>query len=385
MSLQENNVELLQTRILDQLRLVVAYQKAVVWISSSMPIIFTPKQTGILVNSSQIMVKIDAFNSFHSLQNTSDNVPKYNDAKFKSIAIINEGMLRPYLNVPKKLVLRAIPVDSDGKKNLIHPYTVFMHEDLVEEKFKDATVILATMKSIPLLQENKEENETVNNNHIEDLCVEIIPVNNVVFRSLCREVYNRSIPTALIPKSLNTIINVENGTRIILTFLGDKVEQPEHIDVVTYSDQVITETDVIERFKTCVITNTHSGRKFLINNNMIKQNAEITSGHLQFKLKPDKLKYTMLNSESFRDCSVSAKCVPDTDLVLPKPAILNLDYVYKNYCRTMKSVEVSVEKVISHIYFEIHREASFNGVSEIKSNVLVTGELTLISFNSNNF
>lgn len=340
-----------------------------------MPIVFTPKQTGILVNQSQVIVKIDAFNSSQGLRSTSENVPSDKNAKFKNIAIINEGMLRPYLNIPNKLVLRAIPVDSDGKKNLIHPYTVFMHEDLVDDKYKDATVILATMKNMPVLQENRDEDEVTNNNYqIEDLCVEIVPINNVVFRSLCREVYNRSIPTVLIPKSLNAIINVDNGTRIILTFLGDKVDQPEHIDVLTYSDQVQSEMDVIERFKNCVITNTHSGKKFLINNNMVKQNTEITGGHLQFKLKPEKLKYTMLNSESFRDCTVAAKCLFDTELVLPKHAISNLDYDYKNYCRTMKSVEVLVEKVISHINFEIHREASFKGVSEIKSNVLVTGK-----------
>lgn len=360
-------------RILDQLRLVVANQKTVVWISASLPIVFTPKQTGILVNHSQIIVKIDAFNSLHNYPNTTTNVPKETE-HFKNIGVINKGMLAPYLNVPKKLVLRAVPIDSDGKKNLIHPYTVFIHEDFIEEKYKDLTVILSTMTNIPsILQDNDDDNEN-NNIAINDVCVEIVPIDSVIYRSLCREVYNRNISTVLIPKSLNAIINIENGMRLIFTLIGDSIDQPDHIDIYTYSEQIQTEMDVIERFKNCVISSTHSGKKFLINNGLIKQNTEISSGFLQFKLKPEKFKFTMLNSESFRSCTIAAKCLSNADVALPKPVISKLDYDYKNYCRTMKSVELIVEKVLSHLYFEIHREATFKGASEIKSNVLVTGK-----------
>ncbi|XP_030024744.2 peroxisome biogenesis factor 1 isoform X1 [Manduca sexta] len=366
----EHNVELLQMKILDQLRLVVVNQKAIVWISPSLPIVFMPKQTGLLVNSSKIIVKVDAFNSYHGLQHTPTTVPK--ESKFKNIGLINEAMLRPYLNAPKRLVLRAVPIDSDGKKFLIHPYTVFIHEDFIDEKYRNMTVILATMKQIPSILTD-DDTDGQNNNNINELCVEIIQIDNVVYRSLCRDVYNKNIPTVLIPKSLNAIINVENGKRIMFTIIGDTLEQPDHIDVVTYSDQIQSEMDVIEKFKNCVIEHTHSGKKFLINNGMVKQNLEITHGFLQFKLKPDKLKYTMLNSESFRQCTIAAKCLTDSDLVLPKPVVSNLDYDYKNYCRTIKSMEGLVKKVVSNIYFELHREATFKGVSEIKSNVLVTG------------
>ncbi|KAJ0182143.1 hypothetical protein K1T71_002865 [Dendrolimus kikuchii] len=366
----EHNAELLQMRILDQLRFVMVNQKAIVWISASMPIIFTPKQTGLLVNQSRIIVKVDAFNSYCGLQYNSTNTPK-KDVKFKTIGVVNDGMLRPYLNAQEKIVLRAIPIDSDGKKNLIHPYIVFIHEDLIEKKYKDLTVILATMQNIPsILQDNDEVDSS---SKINDLCVEIVPIDSVIFRSLCREVYNKNIPTVLIPKSLNSIINVENGMKIILTIIGDTVNQPEHIDVVTYSEEIQSEIDVIEKFKNCVIESTHSGKKFLINNEMVKQNLEISNGYIQFKLKPESLKYTMLNTESFRHCTISAKCFNDLESVLPKAILSNLEYDYKNYCRTMKSMEVLVEKVMSHVYFEIHREATFRGASEIKSNVLVTG------------
>ncbi|XP_049876240.1 peroxisome biogenesis factor 1 isoform X2 [Pectinophora gossypiella] len=369
----EHNTELLQLRILDQLRVVVANQKAIVWISTSLPIIFTAKQTGLLVNHSRIVVKVDAFNTVRGMQRTPAIVPEEKETKFKNIGIINSGMLRPYQNVPKKLVLRAIPIDSDGKRNLIHPYTVFVHEDLLED-FKDLAVILATMKNIPSIIHDKDEDDTENNNNeINDLCVEIVPIDQVIFRSLCREVYNKNIPTVLIIKSLNQIVNVELGSKMILTIIGDKLEQPDHIDIVTYSEQTQAEIDVIEKFKNCVIENTHSGKQLLINHNMVKQNLQISPGFIQFKLKPDKFKYTMLNSESFRHCTISAKCLSDADLELPKHVMSNLDYDYKNYCRGMKSVESLAEKVVSHLYFEIHREANFKGVSEIKSNVLVTG------------
>lgn len=368
----EHNVELLQMRILDQLRLVVANQKSIVWISASLPIVFIPKQTGILVPHSRIIVKVDAFNSLHNFPSTPTNVPKKVE-KFKSIGVINKGMIGPYLNVPKKIVLRALPIDSDGKKNLIHPYTVFVHEDLIDDKYKELMVILATITNIPsILQDNDDDNEN-NNSSINDLCAEIVPIDSVIYRSLCREVYNRNIPTVLIPKSLNMIVNVENGMKLIFTIIGDSIEQPDHIDIVTYSDQTLIDMDVIERFKNCVISNTHSGKKFLINNGMIKQNIEICSGYLQFKLKPEKLKFTMLNSESIRNCSISAKCLEDTEMTTPKLNVSKLDYDYKNYCRTMKSMEVLFEKVLSHVYFEIYREANFRGASEIKSNVLVTG------------
>ncbi|KAM3957543.1 LOW QUALITY PROTEIN: peroxisomal biogenesis factor 1 [Aphomia sociella] len=371
----EHNVELLQLRILDQLRVVALNQKAVVWISASLPIVFTPKQTGLLVNHSRIVVKVDAFNSLSgTLQNTSVNVPKQKDSNFKNIGLIYDGMLRPYLNVPERLVLRAVPIDSDGKKNLIHPYTVFMHEDLLSEKYKQSPVVLATMKNIPsLIQETGEDDSENNNNQIDDLCVEIVLVDSVIFRSLCQEVYNKNIPTVLIPKSLNSIINIDNGTRIIFTVIGDTVDQPDHIDIITYSDQNQTEFDVLEKFKNCVIENTHSGKMFLINHDLIKQNTQISHGFLQFKLKPDKLKYTMFNSESLRQCTLAVKCLSDSELVLPKPASSKLEYDYKNYCRTIKSVENLVEKIVTHVYFEIHREATFKGASEIKSNILVTG------------
>lgn len=342
----------------------------------SMPIVFTPKQTGILVNLSRIVVKIDAFNSIHGSLNNKDYSQekiKENESNIKNIGIINRGMLRPYLNKPKKLVLRAVTIDSDGKKDLIHPFTVFIHEDLVDSK--NMTVILATMANIPSILKEKEEDDTeTNNNQINDLCVEIVPIDNVIFKSLCHEVYNKNIPTVLLPKSLNAIINVENGSRMIITIIGENVEQPEHIDVITYSEQIQAEIDVIEKFKNCVIENTHSGKKFLINDGMIKQNLHITPGFLQFKLKPERVKYTILSSESFRQCTVSAKCLQDSDLELPKPVLSTLDYDYKNYCRTMKTMENLVQKVISHLYFEIHREANFKGASEIKSNVLITGE-----------
>lgn len=370
---QEHNAEVLQLRVLDQLRLVAANQKAVVWISSSMPIIFTPKQTGLLVNRSRIVVKVDAFNSIHGSNRKASMVPEEKNIKVKNIGLIIDGLLRPYLHIPEKKVLRALPIDSDGKRNLIHPYIVFLHEDLLQ-KFKDFTVILGTIKNIPSIINEKDDDCENNNIEINDLCIEIVAVNCVVFRSLCREVYNKNIPTILIPKSLNAIINVENGSRVILTIIGDKLEQPEHIDIVTYSEQTQTEIDVIEKFKNCVIDSTHSGKKFLINDAMIKQNTHISQGFLQFKLKPEALKYTMLNSESFRHCTISAKCLSDADLELPKPTTSNLEYDYKNYCRTMKSMELLVEKVILHINFEIHREANFKGASEIKSNVLVTGK-----------
>ncbi|KAJ2953933.1 hypothetical protein O0L34_g1570 [Tuta absoluta] len=369
----EHNAELLQLRILDQLRLVVAHQKAVVWISTSLPIIFTPKQTGILVNHSRIVVKVDAFNDMKGSLIKPEETPTESEGKFNNIGIINNGMLRPYLNMPKKLILRAIPIDSDGKRNLIHPYTVFLHEDLLGE-YKESATVLATVKTIPSIIQTQEEGVTENNtNQINDFCVEIKAINSVVYRSLCKEVYNRNIPTILIPKALNQIINIELGSKLMLTIIGDNVEQPEHIDIVTYSDDLQSEIDVIEKFKNCVIENTHSGKKFLINHNMIKQNLQISYGFLQFKLKPDRLKYTMLNSESFRHCSIAAKCLADTEFEFTKPGITNIEYDYKNYCRSMKSVESLVEKVMSHLYFEIHREATFKGVSEIKSNVLVTG------------
>ncbi|XP_041972283.1 peroxisome biogenesis factor 1 isoform X2 [Aricia agestis] len=372
----EHNVEILQFRILDQLRLVVAEQKAVVWISSSLPIVFTPKQTGILVNESRIYVKVDAFNSIHgSPQNIpTNNINDKDNTKFNSIGQINDSMLAPYFKVPKRLVLRALPIDGDGKKNLIHPYSVFIHEDVLGDIPKNLTVILATMMEIQsIMQDDKEDEETDNSNQIDGICVEIVPIDNVIYRSLCREVYNKNIPTVLIPKNLNSIINIENGMKIIFTVLGDTLESPEHIDIVTYCDKVQSETEVIEKFKKCVVENTHSGKKFLINDNMVKQNTQISNGFLRLKLKPDKIKYTMLNSESFRHCTVSAKCLNDADLVLPKQVTSNLDYDYKNYCRTMQSNQKLVEKIISHINFEIHREANFKGVSEIKSNILITG------------
>lgn len=365
-------------RILDQLRLVVANQKAVVWISASMPIIFTPKQTGLLVNQSRIIVKVDAFNSYHGLQPPTTPVTKENKTKFNNIGMINAGMLHPYLNVSKRLVLRAIHIDTDGKKNLIHPYTVFVHEDLVGKRYKDLIVILATMQTIPSILAENAEDENESNNKVNDLCVEIVPIDSVIFRSLCREVYNRDIPTVLLPRSLNTIVNIENGMKIMLTIIGDSVEQPEHIDVLTYSEQIQSEIDVIERFKSCVIESTHSGKKFLINDGMVKQNLEISSGFLQFKLKPEKVRYTMLNSESFRHCTIAAKCLSETDLVLPKLATSTLEYDYRNYCRSMKSIEDLIERVISHLYFEIHRDASFKGASEIKSNVLITGKIIFL-------
>ncbi|XP_045768201.1 peroxisome biogenesis factor 1 isoform X2 [Maniola jurtina] len=372
----EHNTEILQLRILDQLRLVVANQKAVVWISTSLPIVFTPKQTGLLVNYSRIIVKVDAFNSFHGgLTNSYVNVPKETSHKFTNIGIINKGLLQPYLNVPKRLVLRTLPIDSDGKKNLIHPYTVFVHEDLIDDKLKDLMIILGTMKNIPsIINELSEEDEVENNIQIDGLCVEIKPIDSVVYRSLSREVYNRNIPTVLIPKSLNVIINIENGMKVIFNIIGDEVEQPEHIEIITYSEKVNTEIDVIERFKNCVVKSTHSGRKFLVNDGMVKQNTQITSGFLRFKLKPEKIKYTMMNSESFRNCTVSAKCLSDTELTLPKAVTSKLEYDFKNYCRTVKSSKELVEKIISHINFEIQREASFKGVSEIKSNILITGQ-----------
>lgn len=374
--MQEHNAEVLQLRVLDQLRIVVANQKAVVWISSSMPIVFTPKQTGLLVNQSRIVVKVEAFNSVHGSIRKQSIEPEQKNIKFKNIGLINDGLLRPYLHIPEKKVLRAIPIDSDGKRNLIHPYIVFLHEDLLE-KYENFTAILGTIQNIPSLINEKDDDSENNNSQINDLCIEIVPVNCVVFRSLCREVYNRNIPTILIPKSLNAIINIENGSRVILTIIGDRIEQPEHIDIVTYSEQTQTEIDVIEKFKNCVIESTHSGKRFLINDGMIKQNAHISQGFLQMKLKPEKLKYTMLNSESFRHCTISAKCLSDADLELPKPTTSNLDYDYKNYCRTMKSTESLVEKVLSHVNFEIHREANFKGASEIKSNVLVTGKYSV--------
>ncbi|XP_053606363.1 peroxisomal ATPase PEX1 [Plodia interpunctella] len=370
----EYNVELLQLRLLDHLRVVVANQKAIVWISSSLPVIFTPKQTGLLVTHSRVVVKIDPFDSFHGLtQNTSANVPESNE-KFKNIGLINKGLLRPHLNTPDRLVLRAIPIDSDGKRNLIHPYIVFIHEDQLAEKYKKLTAVLATMKNIPSLIQDSEDDSESNNNQIDDLCVEIVPIDSVVFRSLCHEVYHKNIHTVLIPKSLNTIIHIENGTRIIFTIIGDNVNQPEHIDLITYSDQIQTEIDVIDKFKSCVIDNTHSGKKFLINHGIVKQNTQISCGFLQLNLKPDNLKYTMLNSESFRHCTLSAKCLSDSDLVLPKLPVSKLEYDYKNYCRSMVSMECLLHKVMLNIYFEIHREASFKGASEIKSNVLITGK-----------
>ncbi|XP_045511371.1 peroxisome biogenesis factor 1 isoform X1 [Colias croceus] len=366
----EHNADVLQLRILDQVRLVVANQKSVVWVSTSLPIIFVPKQTGLLVNHSRIVVKIDAFNTFHARRDTMDTLPQEKKT-FTNIGIINQALLKPYLNVPKKLVLRALPLDSDAKnvKNLIHPYTVFIHEDLIGDSYKEWTVILATMQNIPSIIQNDNENEV----NLIDLCVEIVPIDNVVFRSLSHEVYNRNIPTVLIPKSLNTIINIENGSKIIFTIVGDSAEQPDHIDIITYSDQPQSEMEVIERFKKCVVENTHYGKKFLINDDMVKQNTHISSGFLKFKLKPEKLKYTMLNSESFRQCSVSAKCLKDTDFEAPKLALTTLEYDDRNYCRSIKCIQGLVEKVLDHVYFEIHREASFKGSSDIKSNVLVTG------------
>ncbi|XP_063529571.1 peroxisomal ATPase PEX1-like [Cydia strobilella] len=370
----EHNAELLQLRILDQLRLVVSGQKCVVWISVSLPIIFTPKQTGLLVNQSRIIVKVDAFNTLHHnsapVQNTP-NIAKEKENRFHNIGIINQGMLRPYLNPPKRLYLRALPIDSDGKRNLIHPYTVFMHEDLLEAKYKDSTIILATMRNIPsIIQDTEVEN---GHREINDLCVEIVPVNNIVFRSLCREVYNRHIPTVLIPKSLNSIINIEIGMRVYFTIIGDNIEQPDHVHIVTYSEESQKEEDIIEKFKKCVIDNTHSGKKFLINRDMLKQNLQICNGFLQFKLKPEKIQYTLLNSESFRQCTVSAKCLSDTDFDFPKISSSSLEYDCKNYCRGLKCTEELVQKVVSHLFFEIHREATFKDVSEIKSNVLITG------------
>ncbi|XP_050362017.1 peroxisome biogenesis factor 1 isoform X2 [Nymphalis io] len=371
----EQNVEILQLGILDQLRLVVANQKAVVWISTSLPVVFTPKQTGLLINHSRIIVKVDAFNSYNGgLTHSYVNIPNETDNKFNNIGILNSGLLQPYLNTPQRLVLRALLIDSDGKKNLIHPYTVFIHEDLLNHKLQDLMVILATLEVIPSVISEDGEDEIDTNIHFDSLCVEIVPIDNVIFRSLAREVYNKNIPTVLIPKSLNVIINLENGIKLMLNVIGENVGQPEHIEIVTYSDRAQTETEVIEKFKNCVVENTHSGKKFLINDKLLKQNEHISNGFLRFILKPSTLKYTLLNSESFRNCTVSAKCLNDASLILPKFTPPKLEYDYKHYCRTIKSSQDLVQKIILHINFEIQREATFKSLSEIKSNILVTGQ-----------
>lgn len=365
----EHNAELLQLRILDQLRLVVTNQKAIVWISVAMPIVFTPKQTGILMNQSRIIVKMDPFKSFKGLK---QSIQKPEDVKtesnFNNLGLINDGMLKPYIDIPKRIILRAMPVDSDGKKNFIHPYTVFMHEDLVPSKFKNNNVILAMMELQPsFVEEAKNENRL----HSE-VCVEIVPIDHIVFKSLSRETYNNNIKTVLIPKSLNCIISVENGTKINITIIDSEIEHPEHIHIESYSDKIMTEFEIIDRFKNCVVDNTNSGKKFLINNGFVKQNTQICNGFLKLELKPASLKFTILNSESFRHCTISAVTKKESEFGGQKP-LNNLNLELNSFCRNMKLREKLLKKIILHINFEIHREACFKGASEIKSNILVTG------------
>lgn len=357
---------------MNQLRLVVANQKAVVWLSPSIPIVFTPQQTGILVNHSSVFVRMN----IHDPQAVSPQTQQQEE-KQKSSFNATKSLLCPLINLPKRLALRALPIEGDGKKDLIHPYTVFLHEDLVEETFKSSPLIVALMKSLPSMIPNTNDDGDEGTFWRNTICVEVVPVNSVIFRSMCREVYSEFIPTILIPKSLNRIINVDNGTMIMLTFIDSKtLRQPNHIEITTYTNQSQHESELtlVDTFKTEVTQNTYSGKVFLINHDMVKHNRKLTSGYIKFRLAPDGLDYTTLTQETFRHCTISAKCLDLSDLRMQNP-IVSMDYDYTIYCRTIKPLELLLERIISHIYFDIHREARFNKCSDVKSSVLITGEL----------
>ncbi|KOB75538.1 Peroxin 1 [Operophtera brumata] len=335
--LTEHNQIQLQSVFLNQLRLVVANQKAVVWLSPSIPIVFTPQQTGILVNHSSVIVRMNVLEP----RAISPQNPQQ-EQKQKNSCNASKGLLRPLFNSPKRLALRALPIEGDGKKDLIHPYTVFMHEDLVEEAFRSSPLIVALMKSLPSMIPNTNENGDERTAWRHELCVEVVPVNSVIYRSLCREVYSEFIPTVLIPKSLNRIINVDNGTMIVLTFIDSKtLRQPHHIEITTYTNQIHHESELalVDTFKTEVIQNTYSGKVFLINHDMVKQNRKLTSGYIKFRLAPDGLAYTTLTQETFRHCTISAKSLDLSDLRMQTP-IVSMDYDYRSYCRTIKPLEL---------------------------------------------
>lgn len=373
---QEHNQVQLQSIILNQVRLVWTKQKAIVWLSPSVPIVFTPQNTGILVNHSNVIVRMNILDSLPS-------DPCYNpqhDEKKRNSYNATKGLLRPLFDLPKKMAIRALTIEGDGKKDLIHPYTVFMHEDLVEYRFKSSTFIVALMRTrpTPIINENEDMNELWRH----ELCIEVVPVTSVVFRSLCKEVYSEYIPTVIIPKSLNKIIEVNNGAMVSLTFVDRKtLRQPQHIEIVTYTNKLYQESEssLVDRFKNTVVQNTYSGKVFLINHDMVKQNQKLSSGNIKFKLSPPGLAYTILTQDTFRHCTVSARNLDLSDFTKTHSDV-SMDYDYKTYCRTIRPLEFLMERVTSHIYFDIHREARFNKCSDLKSSVLVTGKFILFNF-----
>lgn len=379
--MQEHNQAQLQTVFLNHVRLVVANQKAIVWLSPSIPIVFTPKQTGILVNHTSVIVKLIDEESLKSKGNISPLLSPVQEEQKKNSYNAAKGLLRPLFSLPKRMALRALPMEGDGKKVLIHPFVVFMHNDLVQPEYKESTFLVALIKSLPSMIPSNMEEVDCENFWQHEICVKVVAVDNVVYRSLSKEVYSEYIPTILIPHSLNEIIDVYKGTMIMLTFIDSKTLQPpQNIEIVTYNrpKQHECPMGLVDRFKSTVMEYFHSGEVFLINHNIVMQNSDLSTGYIKFRLSPDGLAYTKLTKEIFQNCTiVSGRSLDMSDMTIRSP-VVSMTYDYKSYCRTIKPLELLIEKVMSHVYFDIHREARFNGCSDLKSTVLVTGEFFFV-------
>lgn len=128
--------------------------------------------------------------------------------------------------------------------------------------------------------------------------------------------------------------------------------------------------------KKYIVDNTSPEKIYVANSGVAVYHKDISSDPFVINIGPNNLKYAVISTDLLRNCEIVYMSNDDMeDQSNPMKHIdkSDLEDDTTNLCNNIKTFSDIISSCLSNLEFEMHHDAYFQGVLEVKGNVLITG------------
>lgn len=381
---------MLQSCLLDQIRIVTANQNLVMWVSPSLSINIHSSESCLLQQHTEVVVCLSqdkqekVFNGLEYIDPPRTTVKNpQNKPHAYHITDVNK-ILSKYdtESSEKQSCMRAIVINKAFEKklkNILKPsqqFFVYIKEGTSGYQ-ENHIYNLRCMDSIVVKEDNQENANAIPKSVY--VKVKFMP-KTVLLKELDADI--KYIPI-IIPKSLSDLLNIDLGRKIIMTSVPQTRTLPKTIEVTLVEKDVFIDLDDILSLFQIYVSQFTEVEPLLLNNGSIINLSPLENISLQVTLFPETLKYTLVCGASLSSCKVYVNketVQPYVNIASTKQYIADVEDISRN----VESFESIVKKSVDVIKCNTHLKENLSGQNYCGSNknhIFITGEFYLIFCN----
>lgn len=379
---------MLQSCLLDQIRIVTANQNMVMWVSPSLSINIHSSESCLLQQHTEVVVCLAqdkrerVFNGLEYIDlPPSPTAAKSSQNKRHTYHITDvKRILSKYdtESGENQSCMRAIVINKAFEKklkNILKPsqqFFVYLKEGT--PGYQENNIYnLRCMDSIVVKEDNQDNANAIPKSVY--VKVKFMP-KTVLLKELDADI--KYIPV-IIPKGLSDLLNIDLGRKIIMNSVPQTRALPKTIEVTLVQKDVFIDLDDISSFFQNYVSQFSEVEPLLLNNGSIINLSPLENISLQVALFPETLKYTLICGASLPSCKVFVNketVQPYTNIVSTKQYIADVEDISRN----VESFESIVKKSIDVIKCNTLLKENLSGQNcqSNKNHIFITGEFYLI-------